>query len=282
MRKEFTTKNMTFTLAQEGGVTLNGMAPCRWRAHQFGNHLESYYDGKWQDDRFSSAAYDDACKEALRALVGPPPWERSPMTTTPAQSPSEARKARIEELGARLCALSDESEGGFSELRAITIALIEERDALARKAETDQESLRLLRSDFSEVVKRLNSKRTECDLLYNRIRHLSEGATVERNVCRPPTDDDRLVALASGSGLSDEALQTLRDDCEEADLEGRIKNLETQWAGAGMPSCRGMWIQHEDRLAAIERRLDGLATIERRLDGLNDAIKSHAEWHLAR
>ena len=67
-------------------VTDEGTVYRRWRATNTGNGLQHMFNGSdWADDGLRYDPYDSECRMALRALVGPPPWEttgEAPQRTT--------------------------------------------------------------------------------------------------------------------------------------------------------------------------------------------------------
>jgi hypothetical protein len=146
----------------------NGRACYRWANTPVDEIFVLAMDGDGQWKTLSTGWYAASeCREALRVLVGPPPWEVAimgsmtddpiiPWTDKPIQPVADALKTvagenhgqieelrlqydslkrespttveKIKALGERLASLSNEAEHGFAELSAIAIGLVEERD----------------------------------------------------------------------------------------------------------------------------------------------------------
>jgi len=116
----FSCNGMMFERVRDGGVKpLNGLAR-RWRHEPAGNCLQECICGEWHDDDIENAEYDNAYKSALRALVGPPPWEtQAPAAVASSLPAPNDYRSRIKSIGEHLASLSDEAEHGFAEFREL-------------------------------------------------------------------------------------------------------------------------------------------------------------------
>lgn len=129
-QQTFKTGDICWVKHDDGSISMShGHLRWRWRGDNNGNGLQYIGNDGWQNDDVIVGHFDDKCKLALRALVGPPPWE------TQAEQPSSETGGitieAINKIGDRLCSLSNEAEHGFAELRGLATRLIGERDRAA-------------------------------------------------------------------------------------------------------------------------------------------------------
>lgn len=154
---------------EDAVVSLDGAQPRKWDSVNLGNGLLRGVASRWLIDP-PWEPFDTECKLALRALVGPPPWE-VPAATTPAceecdgtgqvhsrsdygydcpvctkTPPGDITTSTIDKIGERLCALSNEAEHGFAELRAIAVRLVGERDGASKRLDAIETLVRSMSS----------------------------------------------------------------------------------------------------------------------------------------
>jgi chromosome segregation ATPase len=287
VEKTFTHGDGKWGLANDDAVFMYGVSfPVRWGRDKDCD-LQFFRFGKWADVVPDESM--DGYRLALRALVGPPQWER--------ENPAESPRERIQAIGSELAKLSNESKAVSTELSAWGIAAANECELLREQVET----LTLARDA---------ARKAEASADAAMIR-----AVGERDELR-----SQLEAVKLECGVSKEACQTLREDSQEAagesivqpyvddhpevktrlphdrldELEGRMQSLETQWIAASehMPKAMAwtdMWSQHDDLLRVHRIHIDAhdarfdviddsVGTLEGRFDDMDLALKHHVEW----
>lgn len=95
----------------------------RWRATNTGNGLQYMVRGSdWADDGLRREPYDSECRLALRALVGPPPWETEQAAAPPQCAPLEATRLAVAEA---LRTATASTERALADLDALREAMVE-------------------------------------------------------------------------------------------------------------------------------------------------------------
>lgn len=161
-----------WTRASEGGVNRGGGPYAyKWRSSDSGNQLMVNKFGTWTDDANAEPGFDDSCKRALRALIGPPPWE----------TPAVATRDRIKALGDKLCALSNEAECGFAELSRIAIDLVGEQNDLQGECTRLKLEADNLREHYDAALRLLvTAKKYSRNVIAERDQAVSNWQTVDK------------------------------------------------------------------------------------------------------
>lgn len=162
-----------------------------WRSSPGGNGLRMKWNDQWVADTCRYDTFDASCKLALRALVGPPPWEGvAGATTEPAAvvPPTTATPTRelIRTIGSRLAALSNEAEQGFAELSAVAISLVEKNERLAEERDG-------WIADFRAVTSRATRLQSELD---------QANAVIQREKSAQLKVDEAIQASLAETGAS--------------------------------------------------------------------------------
>lgn len=181
-KETFKTRNYFWVKCPDGAAIRVdvGAIPRKFRNENTGNGLMVLRPTKnglareWRDDNNPIEPFDTECKQALRALIGPPPWEThaaagSPATQVqPLVAPSHTTREAIQKTGDELVRLSNEAEHGFSKLRTIALRAVDDNERLADELQAWKSWAAQLTDAGTDAEMRTNIK-IELDLFREKI-----------------------------------------------------------------------------------------------------------------